>query len=144
MASEEGPGAMKRIALSIRNNIDGDLHGPYTLPFAPLVNLCAGLEARRPLTEWFSVRSVNQHTSPALNRGRGSHCGGDESRGERVGADVYRDSRVFDKYASNLIDQKNTRVRALKALISSECPFWFLRQISCTWNVGIICSRKNQ
>ena len=86
MSSEEGPGAMKRIALSIRNNIDGDLHGPYTLPFAPLVNLCAGLEARRPLTEWFSVRSVNQHTSPALNRGRGSHCGGDESRGERVGA----------------------------------------------------------
>ena len=48
MASEEGPGAMKRIALSIRNNIDGDLDGPYTLPFAPLVNLCAGLEARRP------------------------------------------------------------------------------------------------
>ena len=33
----------------------------------------------------------------------------------------YRDARVFDKYASNLIDQKNIRVRALKALISSEC-----------------------
>ena len=49
-----------------------------------------------------------------------------------------------ERLASNLIDQKNTRVRALKALISSECPFWFLRQISCSWNVGIICSRKNQ
>ena len=33
----------------------------------------------------------------------------------------YRDARVFDKYASNLIDQKNIRVRALEALISSEC-----------------------
>ncbi len=32
----------------------------------------------------------------------------------------YRDARVFDKYASNLIDQKNIRVRALEALISSE------------------------
>jgi hypothetical protein len=76
--------------------------------------------------------------------GRGSHCGGDESRGERVGADVYRDSRVFDKYASNLIDQKNTRVRALKALISSECPIGFLRKISCSKNAGIIGYRKNQ
>jgi hypothetical protein len=56
----------------------------------------------------------------------------------------YRDSRVFDKYASNLIDQKNIRVRALEALISSECPIGFLRKISCSWNVGIICSRKNQ
>lgn len=26
----------------------------------------------------------------------------------------YRDGRVFDKYASNLIDQKNIRVRALE------------------------------
>jgi hypothetical protein len=33
----------------------------------------------------------------------------------------YRDVRVFDKYASNLIDQKNIRVRALEALIASEC-----------------------
>jgi hypothetical protein len=73
MVSEEGPDAMKRIALSIRSNIDGDLDGPYTLPFAPLVNLCAGLEARRPFTEWFSVRSVNQHTSPPLNWEVGGH-----------------------------------------------------------------------
>ncbi len=73
MASEEGPGAMKRIALIIRSNIDGDLDGPYTLPFAPFVNLCAGLEARRPFTEWFSVRSVNQHTSPVLNWEVGGH-----------------------------------------------------------------------
>ena len=32
-----------------------------------------------------------------------------------------RDARVFDKYGSHLIDQKNIRVRALEALISSEC-----------------------
>jgi hypothetical protein len=33
----------------------------------------------------------------------------------------YQDARVFDKYASNLIDQKNITVRALEARISSEC-----------------------
>jgi hypothetical protein len=33
----------------------------------------------------------------------------------------YQDARVFDKYASNLINQKNITVRALEARISSEC-----------------------
>ena len=90
---------MKRIALSIRNNIDGDLDGPYTLPFAPLVNLCAGLEARRPLTEWFSVRSVNQHTSPALNWEVGGHTAAEtraavNAWGQQVLASWNRDHRL--------------------------------------------------
>jgi hypothetical protein len=47
----------------------------------------------------------------------------------------YRDARVFDKYASNLIDQKNIRVRALKALISSEVILRTIGQ-SCHVSAG--------
>ena len=57
----------KRVELSIRNNIDEELEGPYEIYSGEGRELCAILEEYRPDVEWFSVRSVNLYTSPPWN-----------------------------------------------------------------------------
>lgn len=58
---------IKRIELSIRDEITGDITGPFVIILGRHELLCAVLENIQPLLYWFNVRSVNRHTSPHLN-----------------------------------------------------------------------------
>jgi len=60
-------GDRMRIALSIRNEVEGDLEGPYPIWLGQGELLCPVLEGYRAVANWYSVRSVNIHTSPHLN-----------------------------------------------------------------------------
>ena len=64
----------KRVSVSIRNNVDGDLEGPYVVYLGEGEALCAVLEGYRAVAEWYSVRSVNLDTSPPLNWSVAGHA----------------------------------------------------------------------
>jgi hypothetical protein len=57
----------KRIMLSIRNEVDGDLEGPYEILLGWGESLFARLEGYRPVANWYNVRSVNMLILPHLN-----------------------------------------------------------------------------
>jgi len=67
MAVEMAEDDAKRIELTIRDEIDGDITETCVIYLGRGQLICAILEARRPLVNWYNVRSVNQHTSPHLN-----------------------------------------------------------------------------
>jgi hypothetical protein len=74
--SESCPEAVsdrKRIELSIRNELDGNLEGPYVIWLGQGECLCAVLEGYRSVVTWYSVRSVNLETSPSLDWTVGGH-----------------------------------------------------------------------
>jgi len=67
MAVEMAEDDAKRIEVTIRDEIDGDTTETCVMYLGRGQLICAILEARRPLVNWYNVRSVNQHTSPHLN-----------------------------------------------------------------------------